>query len=143
MVKISLAKSHHDESIRELYRQCGYGGGLNQEDDVLIAQSTENIVGAVRLCPDKDFCVLRGMQVLPSFQRQGIGTQLLLACAEQLSIQSITCYCIPWEHLHSFYLQVGFKKVSSVEIPFILRERFRNYLSKEMKVILMVRLPPL
>ncbi len=143
MIKISLAKPHHDESIKAFYRQCDYGGGLNKEDDVLIAQSAENIVGAVRLCPDKGFCVLRGMQVLKSFQRQGIGTQLLQAFVEQLSIRSITCYCLPWEHLHSFYLQAGFKKVSSVEVPFILYERFHSYLSKGMNVILMVRLLPL
>ena len=70
-----------------------YGGGLNKEDRILIAQLSEEIIGAVRLCPDNGFSVLRGMQILAPFQRQGIGTQLLRACAEQLVDQ--VCYCIP------------------------------------------------
>ncbi|MBW4558002.1 MAG: GNAT family N-acetyltransferase [Trichormus sp. ATA11-4-KO1] len=52
------------------------------------------MVGAVRLCPDNGFLVLRGMQVLAPFQRQSIGTQLLQTCTEQLADQA--CYCIPW-----------------------------------------------
>ena len=92
----------------------------------------------MRLCPDNDFFVLRGMQILPPFQRQGIGTQLLQACTEQLVDQ--VCYCIPWQHLCSFYLQAGFQEVQSVEVPALLRERFDDYIFRGMNVILMGRL---
>jgi GNAT superfamily N-acetyltransferase len=141
MMAIKLAKLHDTEAIKTFYSQCGYGGGLNEEDRVFTAQLGEEIIGAVRLCPDNGFSLLRGMQILAPFQRQGIGTQLLRACTEQLVDQ--VCYCIPWQHLRSFYLQAGFQEVSPVEVPALLRERFDDYISRGMNVILMGRLPPL
>ncbi|MBP5976749.1 GNAT family N-acetyltransferase [Brasilonema sp. CT11] len=139
MLKISQAKLHDAESIKAFYNQCGYGGDLSEEALILIAQLEERIVGAVRLCPNTGFFVLRGMQVLAQFQRQGVGTQLLQACTEQLADQ--VCYCIPWQHLKSFYQQVGFQEVSLIEVPDLLRERFNNYISRGMNVILIRRLP--
>ncbi|MGB7416956.1 MAG: GNAT family N-acetyltransferase [Thermosynechococcaceae cyanobacterium] len=114
MTIISPAKLHDMEDIKVFYRQCGYGGGLSEEDLIFIAQLEAEIVGAVRLCPNTDFFVLRGMQILAPFQRQGIGTQLLQTCTEQLANR--ICYCIPWQHLRSFYQQAGFQDVSSIVI---------------------------
>lgn len=141
MLTINLAKSHNTEAIKTFYSQCGYGGGLNKEDRVLIAQLGEEIIGVVRLCPDDGFSVLRGMQILAPFQRQGIGTRLLRACAEELVDQ--VCYCIPWQHLRSFYQQAGFQEISPVEVPALLHERFDGYIFRRMNVILMRRLPVL
>ncbi|ALF56084.1 hypothetical protein ACX27_29725 [Nostoc piscinale CENA21] len=139
MLKISQAKLHDYENIKAFYKQCGYGGDLSEEALTFIAQLEERIVGAVRLCPNTGFFVLRGMQVLASFQHQGFGTQLLQACTEQLVDQ--VCYCIPWQHLKLFYQQVGFQEVSLIEVPDFLCERFNNYISRGMNVILMRRLP--
>ncbi|WP_193196685.1 GNAT family N-acetyltransferase [Nostoc sp. MG11] len=141
MVKISQAKLHNTEAIKVFYSKCGYGGDLStlEEDLILIAQLEEKIVGAVRLCPDTGFFVLRGMQVLAPFQRQGVGTQLLKACTDQLVDQ--VCYCIPWQHLRSFYQEAGFQVVAPIEVPDLLRERFENYISRGMNVVLMCRLP--
>lgn len=137
MLKISQAKLHDAENIKAFYNQCGYGGDLSEEALIFIAQLEERIVGAVRLCPNTGFSVLRGMQVLAPFQHQGVGTQLLQACTEQADQ---VVYCIPWQHLKSFYQQVGFQEVSLVKVPDLLRERFNNYISREMNVILMRRL---
>jgi len=143
MLKISQAKLHDIEAIKAFYNQCGYSGGVNEEDLLFIARSQvqpgneEQIVGAVRLCPNAGFFVLRGVQVLAPFQRQGIGTRLLQLCTEQLIDR--VCYCIPWQHLRSFYQRVGFQEVAPIEVPDLLRERFNNYISKEMNVILMCR----
>jgi N-acetylglutamate synthase-like GNAT family acetyltransferase len=141
MVTINLAKPHNTEAIKTFYSQCGYGGGLNKEDRILIAQLGEEIIGAVRLCPENGFSVLRGMQILAPFQRQGIGTQLLRVCAGQLVDR--VCYCIPWQHLRSFYQQVGFQEVSPVEVPALLSKRFDGYIFRGMNVILISRLPDL
>jgi N-acetylglutamate synthase-like GNAT family acetyltransferase len=138
-ITITQAKPHDAEDIKAFYRQCDYGGDLNEKDLILLARSEAKIVGAVRLCPETDFSVLRGMQILPPFQRQGIGKQILQACIKQLVDQ--VCYCIPWQHLRPFYSQVGFQEVSPVEVPTLLRERFDDYISRGMDVILMGRLP--
>jgi N-acetylglutamate synthase-like GNAT family acetyltransferase len=139
MIIISQAKPHDIEDIKVFYSQCGYGGGLNEQDMILIAQLEAKIVGAVRLCPDTNFFVLRGMQVLAPYQRQGIGTQLLQACTERLVDQ--VCYCIPWQHLQSFYQKARFQEVSPVRVPALLHERLNDYISRGMNVILMCRLP--
>jgi GNAT superfamily N-acetyltransferase len=140
MIKISQAKPHNSEEIKVFYSQCGYGSGpISEEDLIFIAQLEKKIVGAVRLCPDNGFFVLRGMQVLAPFQRQGIGTRLLHICAEQLVDR--VCYCLPWQHLRSFYQQVEFQEALPVVVPVLLRERFDAYISKGMNVILMCRLP--
>jgi N-acetylglutamate synthase-like GNAT family acetyltransferase len=139
MTTITQAKPHDAEDIKAFYRQCGYGGGLSEKDLILIAQSEAKIIGAVRLCPEPGFFVLRGMQVLAPFQRQGIGKQLLQSCTEHLVDR--VCYCIPWQHLRSFYQQEGFQEVSPNTVPVLLCERFDNYISREMSVILMYRSP--
>lgn len=140
MAIINLAKPQDIEDLKTFYHQCGYGGGLNEKDRILIARLEAEIVGAVRLCPETGFLVLRGMQVLAPFQHQGIGKQLLQSCTEYLFDQ--VCYCIPWQHLISFYQQAGFQEVLPQKVPALLRERFNHYISKEMSVILMCRLPP-
>ncbi len=139
MTTITQAETHDVEDIKAFYRQCGYGGGLNEKDLMLIARSEAEIIGAVRLCPETGFFVLRGMQVLASFQRQGIGKQLLQSCTEHLVDQA--CYCIPWQHLRSFYQQMGFQEVAPSKAPVLLYERFNSYISRSMSVILMCRLP--
>jgi N-acetylglutamate synthase-like GNAT family acetyltransferase len=139
MTTITQAKPHDAEDIEAFYRRCDYGGGLSEKDLILIAQSEAQIIGAVRLCSEAGFFVLRGMQVLAPFQRQGIGKQLLQSCTEHLIDR--VCYCIPWQHLKSFYQQEGFQEVSPNRVPVLLCERFNNYISREMNVILMCRLP--
>jgi GNAT superfamily N-acetyltransferase len=77
--------------------------------------------------------------VLAPFQRQGIGKKLLQSCTEHLVDRA--CYCIPWQHLKLFYQQTRFQEVLPSQAPVLLRERFNNYISREMSVILMCRLP--
>lgn len=139
MTIISQAALQDIEDIKAFYSLCGYGGGLSEKDTILIAQFKERIIAAVRLCPEMDFFVLRGMQVLEPFQHQGIGTKLLQVCIEHLADQ--VCYCIPWRHLKAFYQQGGFQEVSPIEVPVLLNERFNGYLFRRMNVILMRRLP--
>jgi N-acetylglutamate synthase-like GNAT family acetyltransferase len=141
MTAISQAIRTDYEDIKSFYHQCGYGGGLNEKDLILIARLEAKIIGAVRLCPERDFCVLRGMQVLAPFQRQGIGKQLLLSCTECLVDR--VCYCIPWQHLSALYQQAGFQEIYPREAPVMLRERYNNYISREMSIIVMCRLPNL
>lgn len=139
MTTISQATLRDIEEIKVFYSLCGYGGGLSEKDTIFIARFEKRIVAAVRLCPEIDFFVLRGMQVFESFQRQGTGTRLLQVCIGHLANQ--VCYCIPWQHLNAFYQQARFQEVSSDEVPALLNQRFNDYLSRRMKVILMRRLP--
>jgi hypothetical protein len=55
MTTIIQATLHDARGIEAFYRQCGYGGGLNEKDLILIARSETKLVGAVRLCPETGF----------------------------------------------------------------------------------------
>lgn len=138
MITIRQATQLEFDAVRSFYGKCGYGGGLDESDRVLIAGLETEMIGAVRLCPGDRYFTLRGMQVLPPFQRQKIGTKLLLQCAKQLVNQP--CYCIPWAHLRSFYRQAGFQEIESIAAPPELRERFEQYQARGVGVILMGRI---
>jgi N-acetylglutamate synthase-like GNAT family acetyltransferase len=135
MLIINPVSLNDFEEVKTFYKQVGYGGGIKSADQIFLARVEYQLVGVVRLCPEIGVIVLRGMQILSSFQRQQIGTQLLKYCGHKLAGQS--CYCIPWRHLRNFYGQIGFQEISSLEAPIFLRERFENYAARKMDVILM------
>jgi ribosomal protein S18 acetylase RimI-like enzyme len=87
--EVNLVLSH--------YQKTGYSKQVNPEDIVIAAFQASQIIGAVRLCPQDNYLVLWGMQVIKQYQRQKIGTALLHKCAE--IIQNRACYCLPYKHL--------------------------------------------
>lgn len=139
MTTICQATPQDLGAVKAFYRHCGYGGGLKKEDLILMARSSSQLVGVVRLCPEQGVLVLRGMQVIAPFQRQSIGKQLLQACSKRLGNR--ICYCIPWTHLRMFYQQGGFDEVVSTKAPDFLQKRFESYRERGMKVSIMHRLP--
>ena len=125
------------ENVRVFYKKCNYDGGAKKEDYVFLAKVDNKLVGAARLCPEMNVLVLRGMQVLPEFQGQGIGKKILKSCNSYLAKQS--CYCIPQKYLRSFYEQIGFKLISPTKLPIFLNQRLELYIAKNMNVIPMYR----
>jgi predicted N-acetyltransferase YhbS len=69
--------------------------------------------------------VLRGMRVLPEFQRQGIGTEILGEVL--LRLEGIECFAIAYAHLKDFYGRIGFCNSNEQEAPAFLRERINRY----------------
>ena len=126
--------------VANLYRECGYRGGITAADTAIAAMVGNTIVGAVRLCPEGGVTVLRGMQVLPAYQRQGIGSMLLQACVPHLS-SGIT-YCLPYSHLALFYGTVGFITVDHSALPQFLEERQTSYIASGIGTIAMSRMAP-
>lgn len=138
------AISIHETSVAEnpdiaaFYKRCGYSAGLSADDIILIAALGGHFVGAVRLCSEHQTTVLRGMQVLPEHQRQGIGRALLDSCLSRVS--NANCYCISWSHLEQFYRSGGFERCDSSGVPDFLAVRLNYYVKQERDVILMRRL---
>ena len=139
MTEISIRKAARAEypDVRAFYQKCGYSRGITDLDTVLVADRGDSLLGAVRLCPDQRIVVLRGMQVLPEHQRQGVGTSLLERCLP--IIGKSECYCIPWAYLEHFYSTGGFKRCKREEAPGFLEDRLSAYLANGLDVILMRR----
>jgi N-acetylglutamate synthase-like GNAT family acetyltransferase len=146
MVKIKIVRDGYINLVSEHYKNVGYSQIINSEDIVIAAFSNtlknnqfENnqVIGAVRLCPDDEYLVLRGMQIKKEYQCQGIGTALLNKCAEIINKQ--TCYCLPYKHLVNFYQKANFHEFKVDEAPLILKARLENYLTRGLNVTMMKR----
>jgi hypothetical protein len=49
------------------------------------------------------------------------------------------CYCLPFDHLTTFYAQIGFRSIPKASAPRHLRERLEENLSKGEKMLVMLR----
>ncbi len=138
-ISIHEASEAEHPDIAAFYERCGYLGGLDVNDTILVAALAGSMVGVVRLCSEQRVVVLRGMQVLPDFQRQGIGLGLLDKCLSR--VNDAICYCIPWTYLEQFYESGGFERCEPGDVPGFLSTRFSGYLQEGRNVILMQRVP--
>lgn len=135
-ITISIAEAL--PPVAEFYKTAGYGGGVSPADLTLCAYIDERLIGVVRLCPEQGTTVLRGMQVHPEFQRQGVGALLLADCVPHLEQGS--AYCLPYDHLIDFYRKAGFELAGHEQLPPFLAERQAGYLASGQKVVAMRRL---
>jgi GNAT superfamily N-acetyltransferase len=137
MVEIELVGNDGLAQVGEFYQAASYGGGVSEHDVILAAKSGGRMVGVVRLCTEEGVVVLRGMQVAPAFQRQGVGRALLARCIPYL--EQGVAYCLPYEHLVRFYGQAGFRPAATDELPLFLARRLAGYLASGQKVVGMRR----
>lgn len=125
------------DNVRAAYRAWDYRGSIGPNDKVFVAEGDGELLGIVRLAQEGETYVLRGMQVSPSSQRQGIGTALLHELMKRLG--GAECYCVPYAHLDGFYARVGFCECLSESAPRFLANRLSQYREGGLKVILMRR----
>ncbi len=104
-----------------------------------VSEISGEIVGAVRLSPEENVLVLRGMRIRRDVHRRGVGTHLLRRVA--LAVGSKDCYCIAYRWLISFYAQVGFREVTAKQVPEFLAIRNARYLNDGLDVVVMYRPP--
>src|SRR4029077_12632107 len=125
LIEVRRAMAEDISRALKFYAERRYGGGILPEDTVLLAEHDGELVGIVRLTAEEGVIVLRGMQVHPRFQRQGIGKKLLATVAHELDGRP--CFCIPYAHLVGFYGRVGFDVLEPAKPPTFLRQRLERY----------------
>ncbi len=138
---IDTAVSSPDDlaDIAALYADAGYRAAIDPADTLLVARAGGQLAGVVRLCTEEGVTVLRGMQVRPAFQRQGVGLALLAACGPWL--ERGPAFCLPYTHLVDFYAAAGFAPVHADALPDFLARRLSAYLAKGQQVLAMRREP--
>ena len=124
-IEVRRAIAKDTSRALNFYTERQYAGGIGPEDAVLFAERDGELVGIVRLAEEEGVVVLRGMQVHPKFQRQGIGKRLFAAVAQELDDRD--CFCIPYAHLVGFYGEIGFHVIEPAEAPAFLRLRLEKY----------------
>jgi N-acetylglutamate synthase-like GNAT family acetyltransferase len=125
LIEVRRAMAEDISRVANFYAERRYGGGIRPEDAVLLAERDGELVGIVRLAAEEGVVVLRGMQVHPRFQRQGIGERLLATVAQELDGKG--CFCIPYAHLVGFYGGIGFHVIEPANAPTFLRLRLERY----------------
>src|ERR1035437_10027874 len=83
--------------LRDFYKQCAYNYEPQPDEEILVAKSGDDIIGAVRLCHEQGALVLRGMQVREDMRGHHLGAKML----QKLNtiIDARECYCLCYAHL--------------------------------------------
>lgn len=134
---VSVASPAEIPDVVALYEACNYHAAVGIADTTLICRAERQVVAAVRLVREEGVIVLRGMQVLRSHQRQGIGAALLRACIP--IIEERTTYCLPYAHLVPFYRSASFRPVDESVLLSFLAARLSGYVARGQDVLAMVR----
>lgn len=134
---VEVALRGERNEVRNFYNAVGYGGGVSDTDITFAAKLNGRVLGAVRLCDEAGLTVLRGMQVDPGYQRQGIGRSLLHHCTAYLDRGA--AYCLPYQHLVGFYGRAGFVLAQPETLPRFLAERLAAYALSGQRTLAMQR----
>jgi GNAT superfamily N-acetyltransferase len=139
MTDTTIRIARPDEHARALatYEAWGYGGGVQPDDVIYLAESGGELVGIVRRTREHEVTMLRGMQVAPEWRGRGVGGQLLRALVADLGADE--CVCVPYTHLTGFYGAVGFVEIPEENAPPFLRYRMAGYRTRGLSVLVMRR----
>ena len=135
--QIRITRPDEHGRVLSVYAAAGYRRTIDRADTVWLAESTDEVVGIVRVSAEQGTLVLRGMRIAEHARRQRLGTRMLEAIAEWLGDRE--CYCVPYPHLVEFYGQIGFAVVEPVDAPTFLAERVDEYRRSGQEAILMRR----
>ena len=127
MVKITKERSVSIDDVLHLYQAVGWTNYTNQPQmlaqalthslAIYLARDGEKIVGLVRLIGD-DFSLVfvQDLIVLPSYQRQGIGSALMKqALADYKDAYQVQLATDESEKTLGFYRSLGFETLSSFQ----------------------------
>ncbi len=139
MIRIRKANPDETGQIAAFYHASEYSQTAGPPDTIIVAEGGGVLYGVVRLCEEHNYLVLRGMRVLESMRRQGIGTLLLETAGAFIGER--VCFCIPHRHLESFYRQVGFMVIEESQAPAFLQTRIAKYRDELDLDVIMMRKP--
>lgn len=139
-IAIGRAAAADLDQTNAFYDSVGYADRARPNNRLWLAREGDAVVAAVRICPQPEgYVLMRGLYVLQSRQRQGVGSQL--ARAALADVAGRVCYCIPFAHLEAFYRRLKFARIRPEHGPQKLADRLRRYLDDGLDVILMRRSP--
>ena len=122
------------------YKRANYHSHIGKEDEVYVLRDralNNEIIAAVRLVKSDQYLILRSMVVLPTIQRNGLGSLLLSQLSQHIGERE--CWCFPFEWLKAFYSRIDFQKIDVDSAPPFIAETLRRYLRQGRRLILMKR----
>lgn len=113
--------------IKRFYSSVEEYVEIGGNEQILTMRRGKSIVGSIRLVKHRSYYVLRTLNVAPSKQRQGIGTQLVRNLIKLVPEKSVI-YCLPYSHLERFYKKFGFKRITPKRLPQMMYRRYHDYI---------------
>lgn len=124
------------------FESLGRSTRAQPSDHFFLAKCGAELLGTVRYCVEQGTPMLRGMLIAERARRQGVGQALLKAFDAHLKRHRIAgVYCVPHDHLTSFYGGIGFKRVPESSGPAFLQERVALYRENGMPDVILMRRP--
>ncbi|MBD0788903.1 GNAT family N-acetyltransferase [Vibrio sp. Y2-5] len=125
--------------LKRFYKQH-YPSTKPKSDELLIVAYRElSMVAVVRFRSIAEYRLLTGMAVDETKRGEGIGSQLLNYCLDEILADKD--FCFSYAHLQNFYEQASFKKIDVEELPNELRTLFVRYSQSGKNLIPMQFLP--
>ncbi len=101
--------------LNRFYKRNGHKGKARADDLCFWLEEDEVIVAALRLTPEQEYSLMRGVWVDKQRQREGLGSELIRRSFAFWP--TLPCYCFPYAHLERFYHQLGFSNAGSTPSP--------------------------
>jgi|GEM_PF-547316 len=111
--------------VNRFYAGCNYKVKCGRQDHVFSLSRQGEIIAAARLIPNSNgYFLLRNLCVAPEVRNQGLATHLIAKILIELgSLNSLVCcYCYALPHLQSFYRALGFKLLTTDQVPHDIAE---------------------
>jgi predicted GNAT family N-acyltransferase len=121
-VAISAVGDRQRSEVEAFYQsELGRDPLLAPDQELFVAGGDDEIVAALRLCPEAGTLLLRTDVVAKGRRGEGIGRALLLEASRAIGDRE--CWCFPWSYLERFYAEIGLARISDERVPVILRGR--------------------
>lgn len=76
------------EEIEKFYKSVGYGGGINEPDEIFLTYLENGLICSVRIVVENSILVLRGMYMKERYRGEGRGVKILDSIASALDYKS-------------------------------------------------------
>ena len=114
-IQIRAAQKTDIEWINQRYAEVDFVPSIFQNEIIGIAEYEGEIAGIGRLVTiDNHNAELGGMYVFESFRGKGVARELVKFLLKHAHLFQ-TVYCVPFEHLNSFYMEFGFAICTNLE----------------------------
>jgi len=135
MLKIRLASVSDIEWINSKYKEVDFVSSEFSNEIIVIAEVNDCPAGLGRLVTiDENTGELGGMYVFEKYRNQGIARAIVQRLLDEGAKYKVV-YCLPFDHLKSFYQSFGFKPFSGAEfLPEKIKDKYdwcnQHYLSR-------------
>ncbi|WP_372881687.1 hypothetical protein [Psychromonas sp.] len=113
--------------VNQFYKQV-YKKGMASKDESVFVIKGKSILCSAKLKSVDGHLLLTGVASATQIRGLGYASYLIKKIVAQ---QSLPVYCFPYQHLETFYLQLGFVPVAAEAVPEVINKLFAGYNRKQ------------